>query len=203
MYVKPRMKQHCKAISTQLLDKQANLSAQERHLIYSGRIDPQELEYLVPQSVVGAPQDPDEAHLIFKKHHSVNDTYLSQIIWNWVENTRQQSPSWEATADQLQDWKDGVSGGPTCQNFLYFFDQKPTLDYNWRAIHVLSTSLQEALEKGEYPTDHLEKIPTIHQLSKTISEHMRHLSKRYQDMKVPRTSEELNETQAQGRGESR
>ena len=172
-------------------------------MILSGNIDPQKLDELVPQAVVGVPQDPDEAHLIFKKHRSVHDTYLSQIIRSWVEKIREQSPSWEATDDQVQDWRHGIINDPTCQNFSYCFHQRPTLDYNKRAIHVLSKSLLEALETGEYPTHLFERLPTIRLLSRKISEHMRHLSKRYCVMKVPRTLEELNETQAQVRRQSR
>jgi len=203
MYIKPRTKEHCKAISTQLLDKQANLSAQERYLIHSGKIDPQQLDVLVPQSVIGTPQDPDEAHLIFKQHRSVHDTSLSQIIRDWVENTRQKSSTWEATADQVQDWRDGADHDITLQDFSYLFDEKPTLDYNRKAIHVLSTSLLQALENGQYPTHYLQRLPTIRQLTRKISDHMRYLSKRHQSIKAHRTLEELNETQAQERRTSR
>lgn len=197
------MKQHCKGISNQLLEKQASLPARTWQLIQSGNINPQQLDTLIPQSVLGTEPDPDEAHLIFKQHCSVNDTYLSQIVWDWVEHTRQQSPAWEATADQVQDWRDGVDGGPTLQNFSYFFNGVPTLDYNRQAIHLLSTSLQQAFQNGEYATNLLQEIPAIKVLTKKITAHMRYLSTKLRSIKLPRTLEELNAIQTQDRRRGR
>ena len=202
-YVKPRTSQHCKAISTKYLAKQTNLSVQEQQLIHSGKINPQQLDHLIPHSVLGVPQDPNETHLIFKKHRAVHDTYLSQLIRDWVESIRQQSPNWEATADQVQDWKNGFIGDPTLLDFSYYFDGKPGLEYNKQAIHLLSKSLLQALEKGQYPSHLLDKLPTTRELTKKISTHMGYLSKKCVTIKAPRTLEELNETQAQERRTSR
>ena len=167
--MKPQTKQHCKAFSAKFLDTQTHLTAQEQVLIHSGKIDPQQLDHLIPQSVQGAPQDPAEAHLVFKKHHSVNATYLSQVIRDWVETTRHKSPNWEATEDQVKDWREGLTGNPTLKNFSYFFAGPPHLDYNKQAIHILSTSLLQALEAEQYPTNLLEKIPTICELSRSLT----------------------------------
>lgn len=157
----------------------------------------------MPQSVLGTPLDPDEEHLIFKQHHSVNDTYLCQIIRDWVEQMRQKSPKWEATADQVQDWREGVNDGPTLQEFSYFFDGRPTLDYNRQGIRLLSSSLLQALQNGEYATHLLQEVPAMKVLTKKISNHMRYLSRKFNSIKFPRTLEELNERQAQDRRQSR
>jgi len=185
------------------LENQGHLSVKTQYLIQSGKIDPQQLDALIPQSVMDTPLDPDEEHLIFKQHRSVNDTYLSQIIRDWVENIRRQSHNWDATADQVQDWKEGVNDGPTLQDFSYFFNKGPNLDYNRQAIHVLSTSLLQAFQNGDYSTHLLQKVPAIKVLTKRISNHMRYLSTKLNSIKFPRTLEELNETQAQERRKSR
>jgi hypothetical protein len=80
---------------------------------------------------------------------------------------------------------------------------KPTLNYNRKIIHLLSESLLQALENGQYVIHFLKKLPTIQQLTVKISDHMRYLSRRCQFIKVPRTLEELNEKQAQERRSSR
>ena len=120
-----------------------------------------------------------------------------------MENIRQQSPNWEATADQVQDWRDGVTDQPTIQNFSYFFEEKTKLDYNRHAIHLLSTSLLQAIQNAHYATHLLQNIPRIQQLTSKISTHMRYLSQKLKLFKLPRTLEELNETQAQQRRNAR
>jgi len=97
------------------LAKQTHLSAKRQHLIQSGKIGPQQLDALMPQSVLCTPPDPDGEYLISKQHCS-DDTYLSQIIWDWGENIRKQSPNLEAMAVYRSE---EVTGGPTLQ-FLFF-----------------------------------------------------------------------------------
>ena len=171
--------------------------------IWSGRIGPQQLDALIPQSVQGNQPDPDEAHLIFRQHRSAHDTYLSQVVRDWVESIRQRSPTWEATADQVQDWKDGVDEGPTLQNFSYFFSGGSNQAYNRQAVHILSTSLLQALWNGKYGSQLLQEIPPIQVLTKKISRHMKYISTRLESIKIPRTLEELNEAQAQERQRAR
>ena len=112
------------------------------------------------------------------------------MIRDWVETTRHKSPNWEATEHQVKDWRAGLTGHLTLENFSYFFVGPPHLDYNKQAIHILSTSLLQALEAEQYPTHLLEKIPTICELSRKISHYMRYLSKKHVFIKVPRTLEE-------------